>query len=82
MAPLVKCPTLDFGSGHDLRVLRLSLPAWPQCSVDSLAEILSFSFPLPLPTLVHMHVRSLSVSPNFFFKNLNIIVFLNVYRND
>ena len=36
MAHLVKCPTLDFGSGHDLRVMRLSLhQAW------SLFEILS-----------------------------------------
>lgn len=25
VAQLVKCPTLDFGSGHDLRVKRLNL---------------------------------------------------------
>jgi len=41
MAQLVKCPTLDFGSDHDLRVPGLS-PA-----VDSLLSIL----PLPLPML-------------------------------
>ena len=30
VAQLVKCPTLDFGSGHDLRVMRLS-PALAPC---------------------------------------------------
>ena len=67
MAQLVKCPTLDFGSGHDLTVrefeacIRLCAdsaePAW-----DSLSPSLSAP-----PTLAHilslpMLARILSVS--------------------
>ena len=30
VAQLVKCLTLDFGSGHDVEVMRLS-PTWAPC---------------------------------------------------
>jgi len=51
VAQSVKHPTLDFGSGHDLRVVRSSL-CWTPCSVGSLLEILTLPLPLPLPLLV------------------------------
>ena len=44
MAHLVEHPTLDFGPGHDLTVMRSS-PA-----LGSLLEILSLPLSLPLPT--------------------------------
>ena len=34
MAQSVKCPTLDFGSGHDLMVLRLSPALGSALSVE------------------------------------------------
>ena len=45
MAQWVKQMTLDFGSGHDLRVLEWS-PTWALCSVGS--QIENFS-PSPSP---------------------------------
>ena len=44
VAPLVKCPTLDFGSGHDLRVVRLSPMLGSMLSVE-LLKILSLLLP-------------------------------------
>ena len=72
MAQLVKHPTLDFGSGHDLAVcgfdphVRLCTssmkPAW-----DSLSPSLSLSAPPPcMPMLSH----SLSLKINKLFKKL------------
>ena len=57
MAQSVERPTLDFSSGHDLRVVALS-PRRASCSAGSLLETLSLpvSF-LPLP-----HLLSLSLS--------------------
>ena len=50
VAQSIECPTLDFGSGHDLRVMRsnptrssMPSPAW------SLLKILPLTLPLPLP---------------------------------
>lgn len=48
VAQLAKHPTLDFGSGHDLRVVRSS---WALCSVQSLFEILFLPLSLLLPLL-------------------------------
>jgi len=49
VAQLVKHPTLDFGSGHVVRVVKLSPTLG--FSVGSLFEVLSLPLPLPLPTL-------------------------------
>ena len=50
VALLVKCWILDFGSGHDLRVMRLS-PTSGFILSGELLEILGL--PLPLPPLLH-----------------------------
>ena len=52
MAQSVKCLTLDFGLGHDLRVMRSSFIRAPH-SVESVCPFLS----VPLPT----HSQSLSL---------------------
>ena len=62
MAQSAKCPTLDFGLGHDLVVLEIepcisfradsAEPAW-----DSLAPSLR-----PFPTRVRTHTHTLSLS--------------------
>jgi len=46
VAQSIKCPTLDFCSGHDLRVVGLSLASGSV--VGNLLEILSLPLP-PLP---------------------------------
>ena len=56
-AQLVKCPTLGFGSGHDLMVH----------GTETCVGILSFPLSLPLPcshTHVHTLMHSLSLSQN------------------
>ena len=58
MAQLVKRPTLDFGSGHDLTVLGLSPGA-------ELGALLKFHF-LPLP-LSPAHTLSLLKKITFIF---------------
>ena len=59
VAQLVKHPTLDFGSGHDLSVVG-------SCSARSLLGILSLSLFLPSaprhPQLMHTPLCSLSLS--------------------
>ena len=58
VAQSVKCPTLDFGSGHDLTVMGsspmsgsvLAVPAW-----DFLSLALSFC---PSPTCTHTYTLS------------------------
>ena len=65
MAQLVKRRTLDFGSGHDLRVLRLTpelgsvlhmKPSW-----DSLSPLPS-TLPLPSTASPHLLTPSFSLS--------------------
>jgi len=53
VAQVVKCPTLDFGSVHDLGVMRSRAPHQAPCWTWSLLEILSLSLfpPAPLPSL-------------------------------
>jgi len=48
VAPLVECPTLDFGSGHDLRVMGLHSVLESESAWDS----------LPLPLSPHAHSLS------------------------
>ena len=67
MAQLVKCPTLDFNSGHDLLVREIE-PRMGLCA-DSAEPCLRFSFSLSLSlSLVipssHMHTFSLSLKIN------------------
>ena len=56
VAPLVKRPTLDFNSGHDLTSWDQALHQAP-CSADSLLEILSSS-----PSALPAHSLSLYAS--------------------
>ena len=46
VAQSVEHPTIDFGSGHDLSILRSS-PVLVPASVGSLLDILSLHLPLP-----------------------------------
>ena len=67
MAQSVKHKTLDFTSGHDLRVVRWS-PMYGLCWEWSLLRIL----PLPLP-LVLVHAFSIyQIKSNQILKNENI----------
>ena len=68
MVQSVKCPTLDFGSGHDIRVVRLA-PCQALCWECSLLEILSLHLSL-LPTPI-IHAPSLksinqSIEPGIY----------------
>ena len=62
VAQSVKCPTLDFGSGHDLMVdgiePRIGLSA---DSVEPAWDSLSPSLSAPLP-LMHVHTCAFSIS--------------------
>ena len=51
MAQSVKCPTLDFDSGHDLSVMRLSPTSGSALSVEPARDSLFPSLSLPLPCL-------------------------------
>ena len=51
VAQSIKCPTLGFGSDHDLRVVRLS-PMWGSHWAWSLLKILSLPRLLPLSLLI------------------------------
>jgi len=64
VAQSVKRPTLDFGSVHDLRVMRLSPlpPLWAPWSAGSLLEILSLTLPLPIPTTASKGTDAFSLS--------------------
>lgn len=57
VAQLVKHLTLDFGSGHDLRVVG-SRPVSGSLLSGSLLEILF----LPLPLRLHAHIYTQSIS--------------------
>ena len=52
MAQSVKHPTLDFGSGHDLRVREFEPTPGSALTVWSLLRILSFSLSLSAPPLL------------------------------
>ena len=67
MAQLVKCQTLDFGSGHDLRVLGSSSALGSNVNRESAREF-SVSLLLPPPP-IHRHPRTLSQTNTFFKKN-------------
>ena len=45
----VECPTLDFGSGHDPRVVGLSLELGSMLSVEPASDSVSISLSAPLP---------------------------------
>ena len=49
MAQLVKCPTLDFGSDHDLTVWEFELSTGLWAAARTLPGILSASLPAPPP---------------------------------
>ena len=80
MAQLVKCPTLVFSSGHDLRVVRLSEPCVGLCAKHrSLIQIPCLPLPLPLqftlsPSKINKYIfkkklkvrRDYSQSCNYF----------------
>ena len=53
MAQLVKLPTLDFGSGHDLRVVELSPTLDSVLGIESAWD----SLLLPFPPLLKNKVR-------------------------
>ena len=57
VAQSVECPTLGFGSGHDLRVVRLSPASGSALSGESVCDSLSPS-PLPYPPLLHSLLRA------------------------
>ena len=61
MAQLVEHLTLDFGSGHYLRVVRSSPELGSVLSVEPAWDSLSLSLSLPLPT-TYMFSLSLSLS--------------------
>ena len=73
MAQLIKFPTLNFSSGHDFRVVRLSPASGSVLSVESAEDSLS----LPLPHHpAHKHVPKKNLNSeltknkllsNFFF---------------
>ena len=47
MAQSIKCPTLDLGSGHDLRAVRLSLVSGSALGMEPAWDSLSPSAPPP-----------------------------------
>ena len=56
VAQSVKCPTLDFGSGHDFRVMRLSLMLGSALSMEPL------EIPFFCSSSTPMHACALSLS--------------------
>ena len=58
MAQLVECPTLDFGSGHDPRVMGSGSESGSEYGVELAWDSLSLSFPLPFSS-AHVCVLSL-----------------------
>ena len=68
VAQSVKHPTVDFGSGHDLRVSRNQ--ATPSGTVLTVSAMLAWDSLSPLPPLALLaHCLSLSLSQNKFLKN-------------
>jgi len=55
VAQLVKHPTLDFSSGHDLRVIRSNPALGSVLSVEPAWD--SLSLPLPLPLLSRSQIN-------------------------
>ena len=65
MAHLVKGLTVDFGSGHDLMVVRLSPVLGSVLGVEPASDSLSPSSSVPTPLVFSPHVSlSLSLSQN------------------
>ena len=61
VAQQVKHPTLDFGSGHDLKVIRSSSALSSELGVEPV-KVLSLSFSLPsIPTLLMLYLKKKSV---------------------
>ena len=65
VAQLVKCLTLDFGSGHDLTVCEIR-PHLGLCADSTEPAWDSFCLSLPLSELVY--ARALSIKINIFLK--------------
>ena len=63
MAQSVECPTLDFGSGHGLTVVRLSSMSGSMLSVEPAWDSFSPSLSAPAP-LKHSLMLSLSLKIN------------------
>ena len=61
MAQSVKLPTLDFGSGHDLRVREFEPHTGSVLATLSLLGILSLPLFLPLP---HLRTHTLALPQN------------------
>ena len=61
VAESVKCPTLEFGLGHDLRVVRSRALCWALCWAWSLLKILSVCLSASVPSLFVL-LRALSLS--------------------
>jgi len=53
VAQVIECPTLDFGSGRNLRVMKSSPTLGSVLSGESAGDFLSLSLSLSLPTLAH-----------------------------
>ena len=49
---MVECPTLGFGSGEDLRVMRSNPTSGSELSMESTEDSFPVPLPLPLPLLV------------------------------
>jgi len=60
VAQSVECPTLNFSSGRNLRVVGSSPKSGSVLSMESAADSLSPSTPAPSPT----HARALSLKQN------------------
>ena len=69
VAQLFKCPTLGFGSGHDLTVHVIEPWVWLCVDIEEPAQD-SLSVSLPL---IHAHILFLSLSQN---KQINFFVYL------
>ena len=62
MANLVKHLALDFGSGHDLRVITSSPVSASMLGVDLAEESLSTPYPYSLLSCEHVYMLSFSLS--------------------
>ena len=70
MAQSVKHPPLDFGSGHNPRILGLS----PEGGYEPSGESAGDSLPLPLPSFAH----SLPISPSQINESLKLSFKTNI----
>ena len=77
MAQLVKCPTLGFGSGHDLRVMGSSLEPGSLLSGESAQDSLSLTLPLSLSLPACMHSLCLILYYFNYYSSIVILVSFN-----